>query len=196
MRANETPPAFLPAASRLAKGRRGDSAYRLCARQAAARPARASRRRRRRFVHACALLQSRAQSPKVASSTSVRPTSWKARKVPSPWTRAVSSMSCTNRDRLKMLGRHCNVPILRGQESSTCWLSRRAAEITPHATGRQKLQSSHLATDDGAYLRMIAEGCSNAGSIFNNLVVLHPDIELLDFGNAKIFQMCRRLFKS
>ena len=34
-----------------------------------------------------------------------------------------------------LLGRHCNVPILRGQESSTCWLSRRAAEITPHATG-------------------------------------------------------------
>ena len=74
------------------------------ARQAAARPARASRRRRRRFVRACALLRSRAQSPKVASSTSVRPTSWKARKVPSPWTRAVSSMSCTNRDRLKTSG--------------------------------------------------------------------------------------------
>ena len=74
------------------------------ARQAAARPARASRRRRRRFVRACALLRSRAQSPKVASSTTVRPTSWKARKAPSPWTRAVSSMSCTNRDRLKSSG--------------------------------------------------------------------------------------------
>jgi len=43
---------------------------------------------------------------------------------------------------------------------------------------------------------MIAEGCSNAGSILDNFVLFHPDIELLDFRNPKIFQMCRRLFES
>ena len=41
-----------------------------------------------------------------------------------------------------------------------------------YATGHQKLQSSHLATDDGAYLRMIAEGCSNACWIFDSLPLL------------------------
>jgi len=33
---------------------------------------------------------------------------------------------------------------------------------------------------------MIAERCSNAGSILDNFVLLHPDIELLDFGNPKV----------
>ena len=46
------------------------------------------------------------------------------------------------------------------------------------------------------FLRMIAEGCSNAGSILDDFVVLYPDVELLDFGNPKIFQMLRRLFES
>jgi hypothetical protein len=79
----------------------------------------------------------------------------------------------------------------------------------------QALQSGQAATD-GAYLRtpptfnfgiysralklyqcpgMIAKGCSNAGSILDNFVLLHPDIELLDFRNPKIFQMCRRFFE-
>ena len=58
------------------------------------------------------------------------------------------------------------------------------------------LQSGHLAATDSANVRMIAEGCSNAGSILDNFVLFHPDIELLDFRNPKIFQMCRRLFES
>ena len=44
--------------------------------------------------------------------------------------------------------------------------------------------------------RMIAEGCSNAGSILDDLVLLHPDIELLDFGDPEIFQTFRCLFES
>ena len=43
---------------------------------------------------------------------------------------------------------------------------------------------------------MIAEGCSNAGSILDHFVLFHPDIELLNFGNPKVLQMFRRLFES
>jgi hypothetical protein len=43
---------------------------------------------------------------------------------------------------------------------------------------------------------MIAERCSNAGSILDHLILLHPDIELLNFGNPKILQMLRCLFES
>jgi hypothetical protein len=43
---------------------------------------------------------------------------------------------------------------------------------------------------------MITEGRSNACSILDDFVLLHPDIELLDFGNPKILQMFRRLFES
>jgi hypothetical protein len=39
---------------------------------------------------------------------------------------------------------------------------------------------------------MIAERCSNAGSILDHLILFHPDIELLNFGNPKILQMLRR----
>jgi hypothetical protein len=46
------------------------------------------------------------------------------------------------------------------------------------------------------FLRMITEGRSNAGSILDNFVLLHPDVELLNFRNPKIFQMLRRLFES
>ena len=46
------------------------------------------------------------------------------------------------------------------------------------------------------FLRMVAEGRSNACSILDDFVVLHPDVELLDFGYPKIFQMLRRLFES
>ena len=41
-----------------------------------------------------------------------------------------------------------------------------------------------------------SEGRPNACSILNDFVVLHPDVELLDFGNTKIFQMLRGLFQS
>ncbi|MGB8526587.1 MAG: hypothetical protein WCD75_07050 [Rhodoplanes sp.] len=43
---------------------------------------------------------------------------------------------------------------------------------------------------------MIAEGCSNAGSILVYFVFFHPNIELLDFGNPKVLKMFRRLFES
>ena len=43
---------------------------------------------------------------------------------------------------------------------------------------------------------MIAERCSNAGSILDHFVLFHPDIELFDFGNPKVLQMFRRLFES
>ena len=43
---------------------------------------------------------------------------------------------------------------------------------------------------------MIAERCSNAGSILDHLILFHPDIELLNFGNPKILQMLRCLFES
>jgi hypothetical protein len=33
------------------------------------------------------------------------------------------------------------------------------------------------------------------GAILDDLVVLHSDVELLDFGNTKIFQMLRGLFQ-
>ena len=67
----------------------------------------------------------------------------------------------------------------------------------PYSTAPTKaLQSRHLAATDGGNIRMISEGCSNAGSILDHFVLFHPDIELLDFGDPKIFQMCRRLFES
>jgi hypothetical protein len=46
------------------------------------------------------------------------------------------------------------------------------------------------------FFRMIAEGRSNARPIFDDFVVLHPDVELLDFGDPKIFQTLCRLFES
>jgi hypothetical protein len=66
----------------------------------------------------------------------------------------------------------------------------------PPAEAAKALQSGHLAATDSPNVRMIAEGCSNAGPILDNFVLFHPDIELLDFRNPKIFQMCRRLFES
>ena len=45
-------------------------------------------------------------------------------------------------------------------------------------------------------LRMIAEGRPNACSILDDIVAFHPDVKLLDFGDSKVFQMLRRLFKS
>ena len=45
-------------------------------------------------------------------------------------------------------------------------------------------------------LRVIAEGRPNAGSILDDFVFLHSDVELLDFGNSKVFQMLRGLFQS
>jgi hypothetical protein len=67
----------------------------------------------------------------------------------------------------------------------------------PYSTAATKApQSRHLAATDGGNIRMISEGCSNAGSILDHFVLFHPDIELLDFGDPKIFQMCRRLFES
>ena len=45
-------------------------------------------------------------------------------------------------------------------------------------------------------LRMISERCANAGSILDHFVLLHPDIELLDFSNPKVLKMVRRLFES
>ena len=46
------------------------------------------------------------------------------------------------------------------------------------------------------FFRMIAEGRSNARSILDDFVVLHPDVELLNLGDPKIFQTLCRLFES
>jgi hypothetical protein len=73
---------------------------------------------------------------------------------------------------------------------------RRRDTLAAPAGAAKALQSRHLAATDGADVRMITEGCANAGSILDNFALFHPHIELLDFRNPKILQMCRRLFES
>jgi hypothetical protein len=42
---------------------------------------------------------------------------------------------------------------------------------------------------------MITEGCSDAGTILDDFVVLHPNIKLLYFRDPEILQVLRRLFE-
>ena len=44
--------------------------------------------------------------------------------------------------------------------------------------------------------RMIPEGRSNPGAILDDLIVLHPDIKLLDLGDPEVLQVFRGLFES
>ena len=98
----------------------------------------------------------------------------------------------------------CFLEVLSGAERSPSFLFAPVAGLRPMRAGpaehprrlyglRSKATRSYPAS---LLLWMITEGCSDAGTVLYDLVVLHPYIELLDFSNAEVLQVFRRFFQS